>query len=311
MFLERVHRMPLRSPGWLQLITGVLLTCFSSFLQAQTVCSLEGPITAIDPAARTITALGIKVTIPATLEIDGTTGITGATLNRLLDQNASGCVRSLLPMDGYSGGTMIAEAVESFDDQGRRHFNATAVFVELAENILIGTLDSVDADAGTFVVAGTTVKMSPDPRFPSAIVDIGGVDKITLAELTSQIGSLVGVEGYFFDGVQYAVLVETDVVPQSPGTDTVRITRAQGRNKGNRSELEVLGAVAPFDPNVVITIYDAKTNATLGTTRPTAVNPDSREGEFTFRRRDLSAVPTRVRAKSTHGGEHEADVTIK
>ena len=82
------------------------------------------------------------------------------------------------------------------------------------------------------------------------------------------------------------------------------------QRNGNGSEIRVLGVVSPFDANATVTISDANTGAVLGTV-PLAAPDIGGDGEFQLRLRDLTTVPTRVRAVSSNGGEHEADVELR
>lgn len=285
--------------------------------QAQVVpleFAVEGPISAINPAAGTITAQGMTVVVPPELVFEGTNNISGANLSALLDANAPGRVRSIFASTtetpGYSGATLKAEGVIEQTANGRV-FRLTTAVIELAENVLVGELDSVDTATNSFVVNGVTCRMNPDQRFPSAILD-AGAEPITLQDLTTQVGTVIGVVGYFHNGVQYGVSVETEFVPTNPGTDTVRITRAQGRvRNGNRSELNVNGVVTPFEAGTTITITDANNGTVLGTATVVGSADIAGQGEFRFRRTNLATVPSRIRATSSNGGFHEVDVEIR
>lgn len=276
--------------------------------------AVEGPISAIDPVARTITVQGMTVTVPADLALGGTAGITGATMNRLLDANAPGRIRSIFGSTtenpGFTGGTLKGAGVIERAATGRV-FRLTEAVVELAENVLAGELDSVDVTNNSFVINGVTCRMNPDERFPSEILD-AGAEPITIADLATQIGGLVTVVGYFHNGIQYAVTVETDIVPVTPGTDTVRITRAEGRNRDrNRSELRVLGIVTPFEAGTNVTITNAANGAVLGVVAVVQDAAIPTQGTFQLRRTDLATTPARVKATSTNGGVHEVDVTVR
>lgn len=276
--------------------------------------AVEGPISAINPANQTITVQGMTVIVPADLVITGTNNITGANLSALLDANAPGRVRSIFASTtenpGYSGATLIGDGVIEQTPTGRV-FRLTAASLELAENVLLGVLDSVDIANNTFVVNGVTCRMNPDQRFPSKILD-AGAEPMTLTDLGTQVGTVVAITGYFLNEMQYAVTVETDFVPTNPATDTVRITRAQGRARnGNRSELNVVGVVTPFEAGTTITLTDANNGTVLGTVAVTENVDIAGQGDFRFRRTNLPSVPTRLRATSSNGGVHEVDVEIR
>ncbi len=298
----------------LTLILGLAACAGTAKAQAPLEWAVEAPITAIDPAARTITASGVVAEIPETLAIEGTNGITGATLNLLLDAAAPSRVRSIFASApgaavGYTGGTLKAEGIIVAGPNGNVCL-ATAAVVELAENVILGPLESVDQNTGTFVVNGVPCQMNADERFPAEILD-AGFEPITMADLANGIGTLVGVVGYVHAGQMYAQAVDTEILPTNPGTDVVRVTRAQGRQRnGNGSELRVDGVVSPFDANATITISDANTGAVLGTV-PVALADVGGGGEFQLRLRNLATVPTRIRAVSSNGGTHEADVELR
>ncbi len=300
----------------LLVVFGLATTPQTSFAQTQVigVWGVEAPITAVDPAARTITAGGMDVTIPATMVIGGTNGITGASMDRLLDAAAPSRLRSLFASDvnspeGYSGGTLKAEGNILSTPDGRV-FEATGAIVELAENVVLGLLDEVNPETGEFIVNGVTCKLNVDERFPGIIVDAGN-QPIGIEQLPAGIGQLVAVVGYMYGNSLHAIVVETEIVPTTPGSDTVRITRALGRNRGgNRSELRVQGLVSPFDANATVTITDANTNAVLATVNVAAAGVGT-DGVFDVRLRNLATVPERVKATSSNGGTHELDVNVR
>jgi hypothetical protein len=296
------------------LLLGVVAFSQNASAQVATEWAVEAPITAIDPVAGTITASGIVAQIPADLTLDGTNGITGANLAALLDNAAPSRVRSVFASApgaavGYSGGTLKAEGVIVNGPTGPVCV-ATAAVVELAENVIAGPLDSIDVANETFVVNGVSCSLNPDERFPADILD-AGASPLTFADLATGVGTLVTVVGYVHDGQMYAQAVETEIVPTNPGTDTVRITRARGRNRGNNNnELRVDGVVEPFDAAATITISDANTGTVIGVVA-VALGDIAGQGTFQIRLRNLAVLPTRVRAVSSNGGEHEFDVKIR
>ena len=298
------------------LLLAITLVTLSSTAQAQVVpliWSVEGPITGIDPAAGTITASGVTATIPAALPLEGTRGLTGANLAQLLDAAAPGRVRSIFASagenPGYSGATLKAEGIVVETAAGRV-YRATAVVVEMAENVIVGALLSVDEANGTFVVNGATCRMNTDERFPANILDVG-LKPITFDDLNGAVGQIFTVSGYFYAGEVHAVTVDTQVVPVTPHTDTVRVLNAKGVNAvKNKSTLTVVGSVAPFDPKALITLTNAITGAKIATVAVTA-GAVAGQGDFNLKLTNLVASPTRIRATSSNGGVHEVDVTVK
>ena len=299
------------------LLLAITLVTLSSTAQAQVVpliWSVEGPITAIDPAAGTITASGVTATIPAALPLEGTRGLTGANLAQLLDAAAPGRVRSIFASagenPGYSGATLKAEGIVVETAAGRV-YRATAAVVEMAENVIVGALLSVDEANGTFVVNGATCRMNADERFPADVLDVGLDPSLTFSDLKGAIGTIVSVNGYFHAGAVHAVIVETELLPTAPNTDTVRIVKAEGKNvAGNRSELKLIGVVSPFDANATITIINVTTGRTLGIVGVVA-GATPGQGDFQLRLKNLATTPTRIRATSSNGGTHEFDVTVR
>jgi len=296
------------------LLLAITLVTLSSTAQAQVVFSVEGPITGIDPTAGTITACGVTVNIPAAVPLVGTRGLTGANLAQLLDAAAPTRVRSIFAsatgeIPGYSGGTMIAKGLVVATANGPV-YQAQTVLVEFAENVIVGPVISVDLANRTFVVNGATCRMNTDERFPANILDVG-LKPITFGDLNGAVGQIFTVNGYFHAGEVHAVTVDTEVIPVTPNTDTVRITRANGVNAvKNKSTLTVVGSVAPFDPKATITITNVTTGAKIATVA-VAAGAVAGQGDFNLKLTNLVASPTRIRATSSNGGFHELDVTIK
>lgn len=256
--------------------------------------NLEGGVLAIDVAARTINVDGSVVHIPATLRIDTDgDGVGDITFEQLTASN----LRSVV------GGYMAIEAdVASVD--GLARFTANAAYFEFGEHIVAGALMAVNAQAGTFMVAGTPVQLSTDVRIPAKVVDLGG-DPIALADMAGWEGSQAAVEGYMLDGVLRAKLVETDVVLPTLSSDAIVIEKAL-YNPGKRS-IEVRGtitahpATGAFAPNVQI---DLSCDG-LGIINANVV-PDLAIGQGTWRWKSANnAVPTNpgsVCVRSTLGG---------
>jgi hypothetical protein len=121
---------------------------------------------------------------------------------------------------------------------------ATSVFTEVAKNMIIGPLMSVDADAGTFVINDTKVAMNTDTRFSSDLHDTGG-DPLQLADLVGHEGALMDVNGYYHagTGTMRGTVVEADLVRAAAGKDTVQVQRASGQLRVNG----VVGASKALD----------------------------------------------------------------
>ena len=284
--------------------------------------SVEGSITAIDATTGTITVNYVfPIKILPTMAFTGPAGtgapshlrptISGANLAQLLDANAPNRVRSILPSDlaepstvlAYSGATIIASGNTLTDATGTHNY-ANFADLLIAENVIVGTLQSVDLAAQTFVVAGQTVQMNPDERFTSSIVGGGGVP-IEFASLAEGLGDIVTVNGYMVDGKCYCCLLETNLV----GPGGVSVTRALGVAKTN--QLSVVGDVAKIVPGQRVSIYDAVTNKLLGSVTVT-VGALPGTGSFTFAPRKGSfVVPAKIKVVTSDGLQTTADVVFR
>ena len=279
----------------------------------------EGPITALDTASKIISAQGLNVTVPATIDglpfkLIGTNfagaEITAATFNALLDENAAaggrdaggplhpGAVRSifssgkiqieatqdspaslamraqldairstveashavvLLPTEGiafpgqsdnpppdtfqYSGSTLKSAGQVYQDAAGNRFLipDGDAV-VEFAENLVMGPITSVNATGAfpSFVMGEMPVVLNPDPRLPTVITGLSGVE-LSPSEFYTILGNATTdphmvAAGYVVDGVLFATMIESELInPVTP--PTVSIDRATFDNRSNEVRL--------------------------------------------------------------------------
>jgi hypothetical protein len=277
------------------------------------VFELEGKIQSFNSTTRTITANGTTIFIPSTVLVETRNAdLTGnITFANLTDATLE-AQRSIL------GGTVIASGDIVFGQGTNGNcatMNATKVYVELAENVVVGLLSNVDTAAGSFRVNGSLVRMNSDPRFPKDILDVGA-NQLTIADLASHEGETISVGGYYdaAQSVLFGTLVETDFVKALPGQDGVAILRTEGRT-GNR-ELRVDGQNArnpqgQFATSVTVFAGGLDANGTqcvgtqLGTAAVSAV-----DGSWNFRQKPIATIPTQVCVKSPFGGIDSAAVTI-
>ena len=276
------------------------------------VFEVEGKIQSYNNTNRTITANGMTIFIPTTVLVETRNAdLTGnITLAGLTDPTLE-AQRSII------GGTVIAsgDIVFSQDASGNCvTMNATRVYVELAENVVVGLISNVDTAAGTFRVNGVQVRMNADPRFPKDILDVGG-NQLTLADIASHAGEDISVGGYFdaAQNVLFGTLVETEFVKALPGQDGVAITKTEGRT-GNR-ELRVEGQNARNPQGQFassVTVFSGGTDAAgtqcVGTQLGTAA-VSSIDGVWSFRQKNITP-PTQVCVKSPFGGIDAAAVTL-
>lgn len=277
------------------------------------IFELEGKIQSYNNTTRTITANGTTIFIPTTVLVETRNAdLTGnITFANLTDATLE-AQRSIV------GGTVIASGDIVFGQGTSGNcvtMNATKVYVELAENVVVGLLSNVDTTAGSFRVNGALVRMNSDPRFPKDILDVGA-NQLTIADLASHEGETISVGGYFdaAQSVLFGTLVETDFVKALPGQDGVAILRTEGRT-GNR-ELRVDGQNArnpqgQFATSVTVFSGGLDANGTqcvgtqLGTAAVSAV-----DGSWAFRQKPIATIPTQVCVKSPFGGIDTSAVTI-
>jgi len=277
------------------------------------VFDLEGKIQSYNSTTRTITANGTTIFIPTTVLVETRNAdLTGnITFANLTDATLE-AQRSIV------GGTVIASGDIVFG-QGTSgncvSMNATKVFVELAENVVVGLLSNVDTAAGSFRVNGSLVRMNTDPRFPKDILDVGA-NQLTIADLASHEGETISVGGYFdaAQNVLFGTLVETDFVKALPGQDGVAILRTEGRTGSRELRVDGQNARNPqgqFAASVTVFSGGLDANGTqcvgtqLGTAAVSAV-----DGSWAFRQKPIATIPTQVCVKSPFGGIDTSAVTI-
>ncbi|HEX7330318.1 MAG TPA: hypothetical protein VF290_02395 [Pyrinomonadaceae bacterium] len=276
------------------------------------VFELEGKIQSYNNTTRTITANGQTIFIPTTVLVETRSrDLTGnITLANLTDATLE-AQRSIV------GGSVIASGDLVFSQGPSGNcvsLNATQVYVELAENVIVGLLSNVDTAAGTFRVNGTLVRMNADPRFPKDILDVGS-NQLTITDLASHAGEDISVGGYYdaAQNVLFGTLVETEFVKALPGQDGVAITKTEGRT-GNR-ELRVEGQNARNPQGqfaASVTVFsgglDAAGTQCAGTQLGTAA-VSTIDGAWSFRQRNITP-PSQVCVKSPFGGIDASAVTF-
>ena len=274
--------------------------------EAGGIQGFEGPIEWVDPAAQSITVMGAEVVIPDALVIDGTVGITGATLADLEDEAAPSKVRSLFsgstanPFSEYSGGTFKGLCV---DVNGT--LVCTELVIELAENVAIGPITEIDVEAGTFKMSGVNCKMNADERFPAELLGLG-LEPITWDDIIATEGAEGTGVGYYVDGTLHVCSLETEILPAGEGgIDTIRITRVRGRDRRRGAELRVQ-AVTTFEEGKTVDLQDEF--GSVLDTQSVELDPITGEGEVRFRLRTLTRLPASVTVVSSGGGTHTAPV---
>jgi hypothetical protein len=237
--------------------------------------SVEGPLASYDEVARILTVSGVPIVVPTGLLIDTDADTIG-------DVSLSAILNPLPGFPAALGGTVIADATAQVDLTGCATFVADVVYFELGEHVIVGPLVTSDPGAGTFNVAGSTVVMNTDPRFPSNLMDLGG-NPLTIAELAGWEGTVVGAEGHFYDGVLHAKVVETEVIPVGGTIDTVVIERADLRL--SKGQIEVRGVVQAALSGAFSTFVqvDVGCNGTVDNTAAVVIDAVLTQGSFRYR----------------------------
>jgi hypothetical protein len=276
------------------------------------VFEVEGKIQSFNSTARTITANGMTIFIPTTVLVETRNlDLTGNITFADLTDPTLEAQRSII------GGTVIASGDIVFSQTTGGNcvsMNATKVFVEFAENVIVGLLSNVDPAAGTFRVNGSLVRMNTDTRFPKDILDVGA-NQLTITDLASHEGEDITVNGYYdaAQNVVFGTLVETEFVKALPGQDGVAITRTEGRTGNRELRVEGLNARNPQGQFAAsVTVFSGGLDATgaqcVGTQLGTAA-VSTIDGSWSFRQRNITP-PTQVCVKSPFGGIDSDAVTI-
>ena len=248
---------------------------------------LEGPITDVDLAARTVRINGVLASVPPGTPISSPTA-SGLTL-----EDISLAVGG--PLDGrptgFENGTCLC-ATEV--DELTGDVTVTDFVAEPAENVLIATVTEHSCStpdcsgAGDIIrIGGTEMAINNNPRIPSEPPSDAGI-LINLQNLNggpspSLVGSQAAGEGYFGeDGkLHYYVLEVAGGVPLNQVTANVSITRARCRGRDGGAEYRVQGSTSNPPTGGLVTVTDAE--GLVGTATPVlnVDNPDL--GDWNFR----------------------------
>jgi hypothetical protein len=220
------------------------------------------------------------------------------------------------PTPGFIGGTAIINGTV-IDGVP----TATDVFVEPAENVLIGVVTAADCAnalcrgaASVLEINGAQARPIRDERLRAGpITNEFGFDVDLTGAGAELVGSAAEMEGYFArNRFHYFLLSVTGVAPANPGTE-VSITRAQCRDRARGIELTILGNV--HNPATgSVTISDTATTTPFGSVNAVAVVGASFDvGSYTFRLRNNAAFnecPANVTA-TFNGATATSDVDIR
>ncbi len=257
---------------------------------------LEGPLMAVDTTTNTINVMGISVNVTNASFASPTAALT---IEDLVGDPLPGRGTTA----GFIGGTAIVTGTTTPGDTDYT-VTASSVFVEVAENVILGevtenTLTGPTFESGgSFVIQGVKMRPVGDPRLPFSASTVG----LPINVSTIDPGTAASPEGHFGnDGVLYAHTLEIEGAGvELIDPEAVSITRV-GCDEGGRLEVQGGSGIES-----AITIYDDNTDAVLGTTNAT-LDPEAGVATYRFRR-NISVCPTVVRVKNEAGSTATIDV---
>jgi hypothetical protein len=303
------------------------LLCASAGAQAQSVFSIEGPVTAITDlgGAGNMTCDGAFVQIPAGIPL--TSPSAKLTMAQLADPtpfpNAGASVTGAARA-GFIGGTCIIDGIR---DDVTGVLTADTVYVEIAENVLVGAVTNSPAlGNGAFSVLGAPITPLTDPRMSSLKPAAGfygptGVHNGFVESARNNFGfgvaldtvglpapDISAVTGYYgSDGVFYAHTIDTTggtplVLDPRP---SAQLAQCRDRTTANKDELEVRGGCILSRPGVAQAVSISGHTAagaliqTYGTATCTPDAVDPRFGAYRYTASNLNYIgntcPVRVR----------------
>ena len=270
----------------MRLLRVLKLTAFAAVLTMSSLASaqdipgfLEGPITDIDPVARTARVNGVLMSIPEGTPVSSPTVDLSALAASLGVDVLDLVTSSPLPGiagPGFNGSTCLCETTV---DPVTGAPTAVDMVLEPAENVVIGivtehscvtgTCDPDDDAANSVRVSGMQLNYNADPRITSAPMTNRGFEVNLLG--ASMVGSVVSAEGYYALAAGaaepqlhfYVVEVEGGELVNA-GVTEVSVTRAQCRQRNGTAEWNVLGST--HDPaDGTVTVRNGETLAVIST----------------------------------------------
>ena len=278
---------------------------FGQVLEPGTVLGyVEGPVnrtTFNADGTGTMVVMNVTVHVPADLIAESPTN----TLNvRHL------CIRNRLPgrlEPGFVGGTALINGIV---ESATGKFTATAITVEPAENVVIGTVTSISP----LRIQNTEVAFISDPRITTETVNAFGFPAL-LSSLA--LGQPAAAEGYFASGKLHGYVVQLDEnAPLAEDVTQINIMRAASRertpNNARGDEVEMRGFFYSQNgeqPQIQLFRDDNGVLTSLGfaTATPDGINPKFGVWNFginTATTNDpiLGTAPTKLKAVITVTG---------
>jgi hypothetical protein len=275
---------------------------------AQVPAALEGTISAITRNATTgvatMTVIGVSV------RVTPTTPITTPTATLTTTQLRSTALLPGRTQGGFIGGTAI---INGTWNATANRFDATEVFVEPAENILLGVVTA--NSAGQLSINGVRVVPIPTTELRMPSLPMRNEIGVAVIPSTVPVGAQAAAEGYYAGGVFNAFIIDVSAGTPVSSTPQVTILRAQGRERTRNTtrgdELDIRGGATTAHANGanqtirifrVDTINGVRTETLIG---QTTTVPDVIPGMATWRftvvtppsaNAVLGTCPTRIRA---------------
>lgn len=274
------ERLSARFTGTLKkaVFTTSALLLSTGFLTAQALdAEVEGPVSAIVKNADssvTMTIMGSTVRVPVGTPVNSPTA--ALTVDQLVDPTplpnrgpieATATTPAVPGFPGFIGGTAIVTGTVGADGI----VTAADVFVEPAENVLLGLVTVNNPGSGTtpaeFRINNIPIVLLPasELRMPSKPVqDVNG---IAIFQDSIAVGTGASAEGYFANGVFNAFLVEAEVgtpLVSAPQLTIVRAT-ARERNANRGDEVEVRGSVTTTHVAAGVTTQTVRVSRIDGT----------------------------------------------
>lgn len=271
---------------------------------------IEGPIDSVrilDNGTAVMRVMDIRVNIrPGT-------PITSPTATLTLEQLADPTPLPNRTQAGFVRGTAIVTGTTSSNGV----ITADNVFVEPAENVVLGVITA--NDAGTIQLNGMPVSFLADPRIPA--VPLKNAFGFEIIPTSVPPGTAASVEGYYAGEIFNAFLMEVDGGGQLVNPNPqISILRAQVRertpNNQRGDEVDVRGAVttahvAPGVTTQTIRVFrvDNGTQRAIGTTTATLDPATPGFASWNFRIETaptnnvvLGTAPTLLRARNISAG---------
>jgi len=217
---------------------------------------LEGPITDVDVAGRTMTVNGVTADVPLGTPIASPTNsnLTLGDISKGTFDEATGEWSGALPgrPTGFEGGTCLCTTEV---DELTGAVTITDVMAEPAENVLIATVTAhnctttdCSAEGDVLEVGGTPVARNTDDRLLSPSATNGGFDinlmGSDLDPANNPTKVPAAVEGYMGeDGAIYFYVLEIEGGNLMNPLAEISVTRARCRNKNGGGQWRVEGNV--------------------------------------------------------------------